>query len=84
VSLYFRAGSRTSFSRRYKSGRDATNPEFLFSMTTTALLLAIADGLIDPVALARLQLASRGLDCDGTWVGFAQARRIHLGGEGDR
>jgi len=67
-----------------QSGRDVTNPEFLYSTTATALLLAIADGLIDPVALARLQLASRGLDCNGTWVGFAQARRIHLGSEGDR
>ena len=77
-------GARQRILAELQSGRDVTNPEFLYATTATALLLAIADGLIDPVALARLQLASRGLDCNGTWVGFAQARRIHLGGEGDR
>ncbi|MFO7697898.1 MAG: hypothetical protein R6X16_12185 [Anaerolineae bacterium] len=58
-------------------GRDETNPEYLFSITATSLLLAIADGLIDPVALARRQLADRGLDSDGAWVGFDRAAQIH-------
>ena len=59
------------------SGHDATSPAFLYSVTSTSLLLAIAAGLIDPVALARRELASRGLDCDGEWCGFDEARRIH-------
>jgi len=59
------------------SGRDATNPAFLYQQTATALLLAIAAGLIDPVLLARRELASRGLDGDGAWCGFDEARRIH-------
>ncbi|MFH1844878.1 MAG: hypothetical protein ABIF77_16935 [bacterium] len=63
------------------SGRDETNPDHLFSMTATALLLAINDGLIDPVRLARQQLAARGVDGNGTWVGFSRAEQIHLGGE---
>jgi hypothetical protein len=66
------------------SGRDATNPAFLYSTTATPLLLVIAAGLIDPVALARRELASRGLDADGAWVGFDRARQIHLGQEAGR
>lgn len=63
-------------------GKDETNPEHLFSLTAKSLLLAVADGLIDPVALARQQLAARGLDRDGEWCGFARARQIHLGAKG--
>jgi hypothetical protein len=59
------------------SGRDATNAQFLFSTTSTSLLLAAAAGLIDPTLLARRELAGRGLDADGAWVGFDEARRIH-------
>ena len=49
-------------------GRDITNPAYLFQQTATALLLAIAASLIDPVALARRELAGRGLDADGAVV----------------
>lgn len=41
---------------------DALNPEFLFSLTHSALLVDIAKGRIDPVALARKALANRGSD----------------------
>ena len=58
-------------------GRDETNPAYLFSTTATSLLLAIVDGLIDPVRLAHETLASRGLDENGLWVGFEEAARIH-------
>ena len=58
-------------------GRDETNPEFLFQCTRVELVLAIADGLIDPIALARRELASRGLDQNGVWVGFEEAARVH-------
>jgi hypothetical protein len=59
------------------AGRDQTNPVFLYSTTAAALLLAIAAGLIDPVLLARREIANRGLDADGAWCGFDEARRIH-------
>jgi hypothetical protein len=59
------------------SGRDQTNPAYIFSTTATSLLLAIAAGLLDPVALARRELASRGLDADGEWCGFDRAAQIH-------
>jgi hypothetical protein len=58
------------------SGRDETNPAFLYSQTATVLLLAIAAGVIDPVEAARRELANRGLDADGEWVGFPEAHRI--------
>lgn len=59
------------------SGHDATNPAFLYSVTSTSLLLAAAAGLIDPVLLARRELANRGLDGEGVWVGFDRAARVH-------
>lgn len=55
---------------------DALNPSFLFQQTMPDLLLAIAGGLIDPVAAARKELASRGLNQDGRFVGFGTAREI--------
>ena len=39
--------------------------------------LHIARGQLDLNHLAREERASRGLDRDGVWVGFARAREIH-------
>lgn len=61
---------------------DSLNPSFLFSITETALLLDIAAGRHDPVLLARRELANRGVDRSGAWVGFPAAARIHLEDEG--
>ena len=36
-------------------------------------LLAIHHGDVDVIALARRELANRGIDGSGRWVGFAQA-----------
>ena len=55
---------------------DSQNPVFIFSMTSTDLLLAAAAGLIDLNQLARKQLANRGLDANGKWVGFDRAAEI--------
>ena len=43
----------------------------------TTLLAAAARGELDLNRLARVELASRGLDRDGVWVGFERAREIH-------
>ena len=59
------------------SGRDDTDPALLFQQTATSLLLAIIGGLIDPVRLAHEQLAARGLDTKGQWVGFVVAEQLH-------
>ena len=55
---------------------DSQNPVFIFSMTSTDLLLAAAAGLIDLNQLAREQLANRGLNAEGKWVGFDRAAEI--------
>src|SRR4051812_39327784 len=43
-------------------------------------LARVARGELDLNALARYELACRGLDRDGRWVGFEQAARIAKGG----
>jgi hypothetical protein len=49
---------------------DDENPQFLFSTTKNTLLSMIAKGEIDPVLLAKQELAKRGCDEDGRWIGF--------------
>lgn len=46
----------------------------------TSLLAAAARGEIDFNALAREELASRGLDLQGKWVGFEAARATYSRG----
>jgi hypothetical protein len=72
------AAARERVQAELTNGQDATNPAFTFSGTSNALLLAIADGVLDADGLVRQELANRGLDQDGTWVGFDRAREIHL------
>ena len=43
----------------------------------TKVLAAAARGEFDLNRLAREELAARGLDKKGEWVGFPQARKIH-------
>lgn len=43
----------------------------------TDVLSAVAKGELDLNHLARLELANRGLDKDGHWVGFDKAHLIH-------
>lgn len=56
---------------------DELNPAFAFNLTATPLLLSL---LKDPTRVYELvseQLASRGLDMNGKWVGFEQALTLH-------
>lgn len=41
------------------------------------LLVATLRGDLDLNAVARFELANRGLDREGRWVGFERARQIH-------
>jgi len=43
----------------------------------TAVLAAVASGEIDLNRIAREELAGRGLDTNGRWVGFERAAEIH-------
>jgi len=56
---------------------DELNPRFIFSLTYTELLIKAINGEIDLVQLAKAELANRGLDKNGQWVGFEEAKKIH-------
>lgn len=60
-----------------KELNDELDPTMLFRTTWNDLLCKIASGEIDPVKLAKKELASRGLDASGIWVGFDEAAKIH-------
>ena len=42
------------------------------------LILAAARGEVDLNALAREEMANRGIDSRGRWVGFDEARRLAM------
>ena len=55
-----------------------TVDEVGFIQTAMAkVLAAAARGELDLNRLAREELAARGLDQNGAWVGFAKAAQIH-------
>ena len=49
---------------------DELNPIYLFRLTHTELLTAIANGIIDAKEVAKQELKMRGLDLNGNWIGF--------------
>ena len=62
-----------------------SNPNFttdelgFIQIALTKVLAAAALSELDLNRLAREELASRGLDTTGQWVGFTRAAEIHLG-----
>ena len=56
---------------------DELNPNMIFQGTYTELLVKAAKGEIDLNELAKSELAARGLDQHGEWVGFKKAAEIH-------
>ena len=56
---------------------DELNLALIFSGTHTQLLTKIASGEIDARYLAKRELAARGQDKEGLWVGFDRAEKIH-------
>ena len=60
------------------SNKEFTVDELGFIQTAlTKVLAAAARGEIDLNRLAREELAARGLDQNGVWVGFDKAAKIH-------
>lgn len=60
------------------TGNEFTVDEIGFIQTAlTKVLAAAARGELDLNRLAREELASRGLDEQGNWVGFDRAKQIH-------
>ena len=49
----------------------------ILQLATTRLLSEVAKGNIDLNSMAKRELANRGLDQNGAWVGFPKAAEIH-------
>lgn len=70
--------SREKFDPRFYANRkDDDNPQFIFSLTNSKLLAEALAGDFDLIYLVRRELANRGQDKDGKWVGFDKAKEIH-------
>ena len=52
---------------------DEMNPRHALSLTPTDLLAAVVRGELDLNLIAKLELANRGQDDHGEWVGFEKA-----------
>ena len=62
---------------KFRERADELNPVFMFSLTATQLLTEALEGKFDLNYLIRWELCNRGLNLQGKWVGFKEARRIH-------
>jgi len=70
-------GKERMMSKDYENRADDINPRFIFSTTSTALLVEALRGDFDLKQLIRRELANRGLNAEGNWVGFDKAAQIH-------
>ena len=55
--------------------KDDLDPQFLFQSTHMELLLKVANGKIDAKRAAQDEVANRGYDLKGKWVGMGDNRR---------
>ncbi|MAE55359.1 MAG: hypothetical protein CMK23_05140 [Porticoccaceae bacterium] len=55
--------------------KDDLDPNFLFQSTHMELLLKVANGKIDAKRAAQDEVANRGYDLKGKWVGMGDNRR---------
>ena len=58
---------------------DELNPKYIFNGISTALLVQALKGEIDLLKLVKNELINRGLNDEGQWVGFENAKKL-LGG----
>ncbi len=63
--------------KKFDGREDSLDPRYIFNMTHTQLLVEALKGEFDLRYLASRQLANRGLDREGNWVGFDKAKEIH-------
>lgn len=62
---------------KYGDRTDDLNPVYLFSTTATKLITEALKKEFDIIYLLKYELANRGLDLNGKWVGFDKAKEIH-------
>ncbi len=63
--------------KTYASNEFTTDELGFIQIAAAKVLTAAARGELDLNRLAREELANRGLDQNGAWVGFEEARAIH-------
>ncbi len=61
----------------YTTGKFTVDELVFIQTALTKVLAAAARGEIDLNRLAREELAARGRDDQGVWVGFDRAKQIH-------
>jgi len=55
---------------------DEENPEYLYSTVPTKLVAQIANGKVDANEYAKREMANRGFDKRGKWIGFDAAKKL--------
>jgi len=63
--------------KKFDGRSDELDPRYIFSMTATQLLTEALKGEFDITYLIRRELANRGLDKEGKWIGFNKAKELH-------
>lgn len=61
----------------YSSNEFTVDEIGFIQIALTKVLAAVARDELDLNRLAREELASRGLDDQGVWVGFDRAKQVH-------
>ena len=64
-------------SKKFAKRSDDLNPKYIFSLTGTQLLVEALKNEFSIEYYIRKELANRGLDRNGEWVGFPIAKEIH-------
>lgn len=62
---------------KFNNRNDDLNPQYMFSTTASQLLSEALKGEFDINYLIRKELANRGQDKNGKWIGFGKAKEIH-------
>jgi hypothetical protein len=68
-------GKKVNINIPVKELSDDNNPLFTFSTMSTELLTAFAKGKYDLDFYLRSEIAKRGLNINGQWIGFANAKK---------
>jgi hypothetical protein len=68
-------GKKVNVNIPEKELHDDDNPLFAFSTMSTELLTNFAKGKYDIDFYLRNELANRGLNINGQWIGFVNARK---------
>jgi len=63
--------------QKYADRPDDYNPQYIFSLTKTQVLCEALKGDFDLNYCVRKELANRGVDGNGQWIGFEQAKKLH-------